>query len=314
MSCIDNLISIIIPVYNAGGALENCLKSVISQSFTNWELHLIDDGSTDSSRSICDSYSSVDPRIKVTHLENGGVSRARNVGLEKVNGSWVLFLDSDDELLPEALENYSKYFNYDIDVIRAGFERVKPGDIQIISTNSLLETADKELVLKTCATSRYEAYIWNSCFRKSAIGSIRFDEEISWCEDHLFTFSVIGRARKVLFIPEAVYRYYAPVKTAHAYGTNLSTRFIEPKMILREAILERHIKTSYFDTPSKDAQQLIEHEFDYKIRMAIRYAIEGNRYLTALSISFKYHKHPITTLFSNILHIKIAPSVRRLIN
>lgn len=308
------MISIIVPVYNAECHLSRCIESILSQSNRDWELILINDGSTDNSASICDRYAVSDPRISVYHQANHGVSATRNKGLNCAKGEWITFCDSDDELNRNAIECYLRNITDDTDVIRAGFERVKPGDIQIISTNSLLETADKELVLKTCATSRYEAYIWNSCFRKSAIGSIRFDEEISWCEDHLFTFSVIGRARKVLFIPEAVYRYYAPVKTAHAYGTNLSTRFIEPKMILREAILERHIKTSYFDTPSKDAQQLIEHEFDYKIRMAIRYAIEGNRYLTALSISFKYHKHPITTLFSNILHIKIAPYVRRLIN
>ena len=89
-------ISVIIPVYNAEKYLYRCIDSVLVQTFTNWELLLIDDGSKDSSGVICDEYAAKDARVRVFHKENGGVSSARNLGLDNARGEWVAFVDSDD--------------------------------------------------------------------------------------------------------------------------------------------------------------------------------------------------------------------------
>ena len=97
-------ISIIIPVYNAEEYLDRCLESVLEQSFTSFEVILVDDGSTDSSPLICDRYSATDPRFRTVHKENGGVSSARNAGMDLAKGEYLMFLDSDDALLPDALE------------------------------------------------------------------------------------------------------------------------------------------------------------------------------------------------------------------
>lgn len=91
-------ISIIVPVYNVEKYLEECVESVLSQTFTDYELLLIDDGSTDSSGIICDGYATQDSRIRVFHKSNGGVSSARNLGLDNALGEWVCFIDSDDEI------------------------------------------------------------------------------------------------------------------------------------------------------------------------------------------------------------------------
>ena len=97
-------ISIVVPVYNAEDYLDRCLHSVMDQEFTSYEVILVDDGSTDASSLICDRYSSTDPRFVTIHQANKGVSAARNAGINMAQGEYVMFLDSDDVLLPFALE------------------------------------------------------------------------------------------------------------------------------------------------------------------------------------------------------------------
>lgn len=119
-----SLISIIVPVYNAENTLNRCVDSILKQSFGDWELLLIDDGNTDKSGRICDQYSAIDKRIKVFHKENGGVSSARNMGLDYARGECITFVDSDDALTDSAFElNWNDisedliffpfYFNYE---------------------------------------------------------------------------------------------------------------------------------------------------------------------------------------------------------
>ncbi|UKI46586.1 MAG: glycosyltransferase [Phocaeicola vulgatus] len=98
-------VSIIIPVYNVESYLVPCLQSVSQQSFTDFEVWLIDDGSKDRSAEICDSFVSQDPRFHVVHKQNGGVSTARNLGIEKSEGEWICFIDSDDTVEPHYLQN-----------------------------------------------------------------------------------------------------------------------------------------------------------------------------------------------------------------
>lgn len=100
------LISIIVPIYNSEKTLKKCLNSIINQTYVDWELLLINDGSKDNSGNICDEYAIIDRRIKVFYKENGGVSSARNLGLDNACGDWVTFCDSDDFVFPDWLSNY----------------------------------------------------------------------------------------------------------------------------------------------------------------------------------------------------------------
>ena len=97
-------LSIIVPVYNAEDYLDRCLVSILEQSFSSYEVILVDDGSDDSSPLICDRYSATDPRFRTIHKKNGGVSSARNAGLDIAKGEYVMFVDSDAALLPDSLE------------------------------------------------------------------------------------------------------------------------------------------------------------------------------------------------------------------
>ena len=98
------LVSVIVPVYNVAPYLEQCLDSIVNQTYRNLEIILVDDGSTDESGAICDRYAEQDSRIKVVHKENGGQSSARNVALDMMMGEWVLFVDSDDWIELNTLE------------------------------------------------------------------------------------------------------------------------------------------------------------------------------------------------------------------
>ena len=114
------MVSCIIPVYNTEKYLPRCIESVLAQTFVDWEMLLIDDGSTDASGSICDEYAAKDERIRVFHKENGGISSARNVGLNYAQGEWIFFVDSDDSLPKTSLESLLSRSS-DANIIAGGF-------------------------------------------------------------------------------------------------------------------------------------------------------------------------------------------------
>ena len=304
------LISIIVPVYNSANCLKSCIDSVLAQTYTEWELILVDDGSTDGSANICDDYANRDSRILSWHLANGGVGHARNFGLSQAHGDWITFCDSDDEMPPRALAAYGSCFIPGVDLIRGGFERVKNGNTTLVSTPKCV-VGRKEDIISKCSSTRYEAYLWNSCFRKEIIGDIRFNEKISWCEDHLFTFSAIKNAKSVMFIPEVVYRYYAPeVTDGSSFGKNLSSRYINPDMIITEALAEMKVKKECVAEYSKDFLDLIRREFEYKVRLAIRYAVIGNHICQAFILTLRYLPKNLILPIKLLYYIKIAPILK----
>ena len=100
--------TIVVPVYNVAAYLEKCLDSILAQTFTDFEAWLIDDGSTDGSGAICDRYAQRDRRLRALHVENGGVSRARNLGLDRAEGTYLVFVDSDDFVAPNLLDRLAR--------------------------------------------------------------------------------------------------------------------------------------------------------------------------------------------------------------
>ena len=117
------IISVVTPVYNSEKYLDEAIQSVLSQTFTEWELLLINDGSTDGSGELCDRYLNLDKRIRVFHIENGGYGRARNLGLDNAVGEWITFLDSDDYLAPCALQHMLDHA-YDSDIVMSLYQTI----------------------------------------------------------------------------------------------------------------------------------------------------------------------------------------------
>ena len=212
---IPPLISVIVPVYNAAQYLPRCLDSILGQSFTGFELLLIDDGSTDVSGTICDAYAEKDSRVRVFHKENGGVSSARNWGLNEAEGDWVSFVDADDELLPNGLKVMVYGISDEVDMVMAGYEVCNDnGDkTYSIDYNVSKFLSNEQSVIEMFGPSDYwyQGYIWNKLFRMSEIGpkSLRFAEDIFFNEDRLFvTQFICASGKSVFYTTVPVYKYY----------------------------------------------------------------------------------------------------------
>ena len=179
-------ISIIVPVYNTEQYLNRCIDSILSQSFTNFELLLIDDGSTDKSGDICDEYARKDERIKVFHKKNGGVSSARNMGLDFARGEWITFVDSDDYIDSCFLYRFNNRMkNACFDLYFGNSAIITPdGEFQY---NKLLKTdiiCDLILAIDFYSINK-QADLHGKVFKKSILllYSIRFKEGIHYAED-----------------------------------------------------------------------------------------------------------------------------------
>lgn len=203
-------ISVIVPVYNAEKYLQRCVDSILSQTFTDFELLLIDDGSKDKSGAICDEYAAKDSRVRVFHKENGGVSSARNLGLDNVKGEWISFIDADDkvkETLCEVLHTY--FLRYcQCDILRYGYEHRMPSGCTVTNLSKEYRLTDKEEIIKICDSVCYFEMIWNAAFRAELVRDIRFDTSIDWSEDYLFMYKCISKSREVYIINKVLYHYY----------------------------------------------------------------------------------------------------------
>ena len=219
------MVSVIIPVYNVEKYLEKCLDSVLSQTFKNLEIILVDDGSTDGSSKIIDTYSLKDSRIKVIHKENGGVSSARNKGLEVATGEYVCFIDSDDiieENFIEELFNELISSNSDISMcpIRWIDETVyKVSELEnekVFETKDLLKHFFVEGVLKELLYAP-----WNKLFNRSILKDSYFNTNYALGEDILFVFEVLLKSNKLCFTNKTSYGYI------QRYTSAMHTKSIE---------------------------------------------------------------------------------------
>ncbi|MGI6094991.1 MAG: glycosyltransferase family 2 protein [Lachnospiraceae bacterium] len=203
----QDVISVIVPVYNVEKYLRRCVDSILNQTYSNLEILLIDDGSTDASGVICDEYSKSDPRIKVFHKENGGVSSARNYGIERATGTYLGFIDSDDWIdchMYETLLNNMLQYNADvsdIDSITTTEEIVYRNSKEIISVKK-----GKEILLDYFLTDRYS--VCRKLYAREVIGDIRFPlGKIN--EDIATNFQFLQNAKCEVKSNQKMYYYYS---------------------------------------------------------------------------------------------------------
>lgn len=212
----DCVISIIVPVYNAGDTIERCINSVISQDYPNWELILVDDGSQDDSPTICDNYAANDARIRVIHKVNGGVSSARNLGLEAMTGEWVCFLDSDDEFTKTCLSSfYSGVCEYNSDLIfHSDFAGVKNGRIthSHVADKTFFSSSDFPTFLDTYINHSFVTSVHANLFKVAFIrdNNLCFNSKIRAGEDHAFVLEYLRFCSSALITEGEGYIYYFP--------------------------------------------------------------------------------------------------------
>lgn len=205
----SDLISIIIPVYNVEKYLNKCIESVVKQTFKNLEIILIDDGSTDSSGNICDEWKMKDERIIVIHKENGGVSSARNAGLDIAQGEYVGFVDSDDYIdnqMYEVLLKQTQKFNTELsfcnffDVDEKGKKESSNMEYKCILTK-------KEVMSGMFQNNNENFALWNKLVKREKLKNIKFDENIKIYEDALFCFQMIENVNSISFCKNNLYFY-----------------------------------------------------------------------------------------------------------
>ncbi|MBQ8851129.1 MAG: glycosyltransferase, partial [Oscillibacter sp.] len=220
-------VSIIVPVYNAEAALRRCIESILHQTCGDFELLLVDDGSTDSSGAICDEYAAQDTRIRVFHKENGGVSAARNLALDNAQGTYLQFLNSDDWVTPDATRlclRTAREQNADLvisDFYRVVGDRVSvKGDIEETEVLSQSEYAEH---MMANPADFYYCVLWNKLYRRDIVEAhhLRMNEEINWCEDFLFNLEYIRCARRCCALNVPLY-YYVKTKGSLASQISLS--------------------------------------------------------------------------------------------
>lgn len=205
----NNLISVIIPVFNSAKYLERCLESVISQTHRNLEIIIINDGSQDGSAGIIEQFSLRDNRVIALHQKNQGVSAARNAGLALAKGNCIGFVDADDEVYPHMYEFlYHNLEKYKADISHCGFELVKSAEtIKFHDTGIVLVQKRFEAIRELLSGKRVEPGIWNKLYKKEIIEDVLFPTDIKINEDLLFNVLVFKNSQKSVFEDRVKYRY-----------------------------------------------------------------------------------------------------------
>lgn len=210
------LISIIVPVYNVEKYLRPCLDSILSQTYTNWEAILVDDGSTDRSGEICDEYAKKDIRVRVIHKENGGVSSARNCGIEQSRGAWFIFCDADDMLYNDALSKMVDCIGDNIDSVCGGYITIDETDAFLSRSyaKSYKITIGRDDALtdfyKHVYGDLFNGYLWNRLLKADIIHNynIRFRQDIYIKEDGLFLVQFLcSSPRMHTYFSDTIYKY-----------------------------------------------------------------------------------------------------------
>ena len=206
-------VSIIIPVYNAEKTVERCVRSVLNQEFKDLELVAIDDGSKDASGSILDRIAKEDSRLSVMHVDNGGVSRARNIGLSYIQGEYVQFLDADDYIPMESTKLLVRTMEESgCDLVIADFYRVvgervaRKGSIRTDGTLTLQEFAT---LMMESPSDFYYGVLWNKLYKRSLIADndLTMDEDLNYCEDFIFNMEYLLHTKTIRPLPVPVYYY-----------------------------------------------------------------------------------------------------------
>lgn len=266
----NKLVSVIVPIYNVEKYLKRCVDSIINQTYKNLEIWLVDDGSTDLCPKICDEYSKLDDRIKVIHKENGGLSDARNVAMDQMNGEYVMFVDSDDFIHPEMVERLIDYINfYDTDITIGRLEKGGLDNFKCEKLDSLDNSRKTVKLLENIEIHRalFDDYFKGSMvpacgkiYKSKIIADIRFPVK-KIHEDEYVVHYILDKCKKIAFTDE--YLYY------HFYRDNsiTNTKYSLKSIDAVEAIEER----CKFYEAKKDEELIFLSYRDYLRRIQYHY-------------------------------------------
>ena len=269
-------ISVIIPVYNVEEYLSKCIESVIGQTFSDIEIFLVDDGSTDKSGEICDVYEKKDNRINVIHKVNGGLSSARNSALGFVSGEYISFVDSDDYIDRDYYEKLLKaIIDSDSDIAVSGFAcdnglRIKKNQIcrrKLIGNHSIFEDY--------LSSADINHMVVNKIYKSSLFSNLRFPENIRRNEDVWFTTTLLTKVTKAVFVDDCYYNIFIRDNSLER------SKFCENDLCLLEVTEYRQnlIKEKYEDLYRYVAYEMVRHIVKIQKRILLQHSFRENKLL-----------------------------------
>ena len=298
------MISIILPIYNAEQYLHRCIDSILAQSYVDFELLLIDDGSKDSSGAICDAYAAQDSRVRVFHKENGGVSSARNLGLDNARGEYITFCDADDYVGTEWLAAYTAAMAEEVSLAIQGYNAID-GDSTIekklqLSIGNTIE-AKRELITSLMTQGMY-GYLWVKLFLREIVEehAIRFDEQSTFREDEQFVSKYLEYTSSFMCTDKVGYYYIVPPAGKLYKGNpyySIFPIFQSLDKIFVEALPQEICQMHYVNIKDSAVKYLVAGErlSDYhidlyrRIVLAIGYT-KGFKYRLLNSVILKSHQ------------------------
>lgn len=220
----NSLISVIVPVYNTAAYLDRCVKSIAEQTFKNLEIILVNDGSTDSSGTLCDSWKNKDSRVCVIHKGNGGVTTARKTGVENASGEWVCFVDSDDELPENSIYTLFMHTRYDIDIVYGMYKYTGKWKPPYSSYNLEQNTLQ---YMKFLLKKKIHHGLWARLMRKKLFDDFVFDipAQITNGEDFMMNLRLGQKVRRVILLSDIVYHYISRTGSAATNNPMLNKNY-----------------------------------------------------------------------------------------
>ena len=289
----NDLISVIVPIYNVEEYLKKCIDSIINQTYTNIEIILVDDGSTDNCGTICDEYSQKDDRIKVIHKENGGLSDARNAGIEIATGKFLTFIDSDDFIEEGYIELlYNTIEEYDADLSIASHRVIYDKTIMDKSTNEEFCGDSKLILEKILYDDGVDLSAWGKLYKVELFKEVRYPKDRLF-EDSATTYKLIDLSNKIAVCSKPVYNYvireksitnntFSEKKLDLITSTKEMTDFIEEKYPDLKKACNRRLMYSYLSTltqlaKSGDENKEAEQELLNYIKENKKEVLKDNR-------------------------------------
>ncbi|HFR3671719.1 TPA: glycosyltransferase family 2 protein, partial [Streptococcus suis] len=279
----------IVPVYNVENYLDECIRTVLGQTYSNWELLLINDGSTDSSGSMCDDYARRDDRIRVIHKNNGGLSDARNAGIDNCTGEYITFLDSDDGIRGDFLEECVTTANqHDVDIVIGHFfiwdennqtflyfvDQAQKDTTEVISAQ---EALNRQVVWKNLNTAPF-VVAWGKLFRASLFNTVRFPKGKVF-EDEYTIHKTLLESNTVALINKEFYMY-------RRHGNSIMTSHfsISKAMNLVEALEERIVDLVLANKDTQLVRQKLRDVLqNTKYEMEVNQCSDSLEYLRVLN-------------------------------
>lgn len=319
------LISIIIPAFNCEKTIQNTIESIRVSGINDYEILIVDDGSTDNTAVICDGLSASNDDIRCVHQKNAGASAARNTGLKNADGEYVFFFDSDDSVIPSSLENAEKIINAhhpDMLIFGMNFDYYHKGklyrrDAMVYPNEGIMNLDDVKKNFQELYDCNALTPVWNKIIKKSILtnSEVRFDESMIIMEDFLFVLNVLPCCKEVYCLPKAAYCYKQSEDEKNAYNRLKMVDNFPELMYIFESALEKLEISDYQSFVRDFYKMLLYQKMYYSSYREIRSCL--NQHFNGKYKDIQIQTSPIKILIFNKkvqLRHRIAVSIKSMLS